>query len=160
MNQETVSPEKLIEVMKESFDRGESLPLIVTGHSMRPLLRHLRDKVILVSPKKKPPAIHDIILFRRKNGKIVLHRILRVTKNGDLVLNGDAQMELERVEKNQVLAVVSAVVRKNRYISCDRKLYKSYVKTWTSIRMARRYFIAVDNYLFQITDRYRRKRRK
>lgn len=159
MNEKTVRREELIKILEERFDKGESQVLVVTGHSMRPLLRHQRDKVIITSPQIQNPDVHDIVLFRRMNGKIVLHRILDITAQGDYIISGDAQTDQERVRKNQILAVVTAIIRKNRYISNEKKIYRWYVKVWTTCGILRRCFIAVDSMVFRLVESYRRKRK-
>ena len=52
----------------------------VTGVSMQPLLRHLRDGVVLGPPQRLRRG--DIVLFDRLNGRYALHRVIRVGKNG------------------------------------------------------------------------------
>ena len=73
----TVRAEELTGLMTREFSEGRSLRLTVTGSSMGPCLRHLRDQVILVSPDRRRLRHGEIVFFRRTDGKCVLHRILK-----------------------------------------------------------------------------------
>ena len=86
---------------------NENVPVPIKGISMRPFLRD-GDYAYLVSlPGKLKRG--DIVLYRRKNGQYVLHRIYKVLKNGDYLMLGDSQMMPEPVEAEQMLAIVSFV---------------------------------------------------
>ena len=58
-----------------------------------------------------------MILYRRTNGKYILHRIYRTEPN-TYTLVGDAQTVLEQgITANQVLALVTAVQRKGKLLN-------------------------------------------
>lgn len=96
----------------------------VTGMSMWPLLFHLRDGVLLVRPEKI--RIGDIVLFDRKNGRYVLHRVIHRKKTG-FHMAGDHQWHMEHdLPYEQVMGVVKGVYRKGQYISADKSLMKLY----------------------------------
>lgn len=127
---ETLSAGELTDVLDREFALGHAVSLTVTGSSMGPLLRHLRDRVILVSPSVRLPRRGEIVLFRRPDGSFVLHRILKEKEGGVLVMNGDAQVWTEEIRREQVCGVVSALVRKGRYISCDGGRYRCLSALW------------------------------
>ena len=86
---------------------NENVPVPIKGVSMRPFLRD-GDYAYLVSlPGKLKRG--DIVLYRRKNGQYVLHRIYKVLKNGDYLMLGDSQMEPEPMREEQFRAKVSFV---------------------------------------------------
>lgn len=69
------------------------------GVSMLPLLRPNRDVVILENNLK--PEIYDVVLYKRDNGKYILHRIIDVDSNG-YVMCGDNQFIKELgIKKNK-----------------------------------------------------------
>ena len=85
----------------------EHVPVPIKGVSMRPFLRD-GDYAYLVSlPGKLKRG--DIVLYRRKNGQYVLHRIYKVLKNGNYHMLGDSQMEPEPMREEQFRAKVSFV---------------------------------------------------
>lgn len=114
---------------------GAEYPMLVNGTSMQPTLRHLRDTVWLAQ-LQRPPRPGDIVLFRRKSGQVVLHRVLRV--RGQLLrINGDGQTFVEEVQRCTVVAVVTHLRRKGRDISCRAPLYRLYVRMWCALRPLR-----------------------
>ena len=109
------------------------LPLIVTGGSMNPFLIQGRDTVYL-SRLERPARRGDILLYRRDNGKYILHRVWRVEKDGTLTIVGDAQTQLERgIRQDQIIAVVTAVIRKGQRMAPGSFWWEFFEKVW--IRM-------------------------
>lgn len=110
-----VAPEELIPELLPLLDQAESVPLTISGNSMTPFLVHGRDTVFL-SKVIRPLKKGDMILYRRRNGRYILHRICRVHPDCyDLV--GDAQTRIEPgIRPEQVLAVVNTVRRKGKIL--------------------------------------------
>ena len=103
----------------------------VTGTSMLPLLRHLRDGVILEPPGELHPG--DIVLFDRRTGRYALHRVIHV--RGDRFdMAGDNQWHIERdLPRDQVVGVATALVRDGKTIPCTGKFYKIRSRLLTSL---------------------------
>ena len=79
MDKNTSYSEKdLVPIMEEVIQSGGSCKLKVTGYSMTPTLRHLKDSVVLVSPEKRQPKKNEIVFIKRDTGKHVLHRIRKI----------------------------------------------------------------------------------
>ena len=96
----------------------------VTGVSMQPLLRHLRDGVV-ISP---PGAIHrgDIVLYDRQNGRYALHRVIR-TKAETFDMMGDHQWHMDRgLYYGQIVGTVILVERSGKSISAANPFLKAY----------------------------------
>ena len=127
---------ELTELLRQNFEAGDGVTLTVTGSSMGPYLKNLRDSVVLVSPEVRPPKRLDIVLFRRDDGKPVLHRVIGV-KPDELTINGDAQTWCEKIRPGQVMAVADGLIRKNRYVSCDSLSYRLYSRLWVSLKPLR-----------------------
>ena len=93
------------------IDAGETLSLPVLGNSMSPFLVHRRDTVYLKKPDR-PLKAGDIVLYRRKNGSYILHRIHSV-KNGRFTMVGDAHTVLEPdIEEHPIRAIAVRACRK------------------------------------------------
>ena len=112
---------------------GETIDLLgcyaaaVHGCSMYPLLHDRRDVVYL--EKREPLKKYDTVLFQRDNGQFVLHRILKI--DGDtLNMCGDKEFSMERIRRDQVLAVMIEFTRNGKSCSCDNIWYKFYVHFW------------------------------
>ena len=108
---------------------------VTSGVSMRPLFRTNRDMVILKKPERDLRK-YDVVLYRVKSGKYVLHRIIRIDGN-TLVIRGDNTYSLEYVDKSEVLAVLTEFNRKGKRISVENKGYLFYAKVWNFIYPAR-----------------------
>lgn len=97
------------------------------GVSMYPMLRNRRDMVVIerVNRALKPG---DVPLYRLGSGKLVLHRILKVTDNG-YVIRGDNLLDKEyNVKYDSIIGVLKAFYRNGKYYDCENsKSYKLYV---------------------------------
>lgn len=149
----TVAMAELLPIIEDSFRQGLTVTLGVTGNSMLPLFRHKRDSVILSPCDPSSLKRGDVPLYRRLDGKFVLHRILRVN-NDTYTLAGDAQHELEiGLPKSCVVAVMTGFIRKGKTVSCRHVLYRMYSVGWMWLRPVR-------PYLFRVASRLRRRKRR
>ncbi|MBR6523179.1 MAG: S24/S26 family peptidase [Clostridia bacterium] len=125
-----VDMKRLEPSIREIIGAGGNVKLTVTGQSMMPTLIEHRDSVILAQPDK--PKKSDIVLYQRTNGEYVLHRIVKVTKDG-FGMCGDNQLKVEYpVFPEQIIAVVSFIVRKGEMISKNNPKYKLSSFIWTN----------------------------
>ena len=120
MNNGEVYLTDAIEIIEEVLDSGGEFLLSPKGTSMLPLIVQGEDRVVLKKYGEKRPEKYDIAFYRRANGAFVLHRILKIEKDGSYVMCGDNQTKLERgIDSNQLIAYVSLIHKKNRTISAD-----------------------------------------
>ena len=137
---EPVDVSQLCELMDAVFAQDGVFRFAPTGGSMRPMLREKRDTVVL-APVRGNVRKYDVILYRRADGQIVLHRVIRVEKSGDLVLCGDAQVEPERgICPGQVRGVLTSFSRDGREVSARCLRYRAYAVLWVASRPVRRVF--------------------
>lgn len=105
------------------------------GTSMFPLIRQGKDAMIITRPKEwndmKPKLKKmDVPLYQRKNGQYVLHRVVKVLDSG-YVLRGDNTYTNEYgITDNQILGVLSGVIRNGREVSVNSFSYKLYSYFW------------------------------
>lgn len=121
---------EIVPIMEEIINSGGQCKLRVTGYSMTPILKHLRDSVILTSPRIRKIKKGEIVFIQRKTGEYVLHRVLKIIDDETFIMNGDAQQWGEVVKNNQVIGVCCKIVRNNKEISCDNLIYKCVIKIW------------------------------
>lgn len=124
----TVPMEALAEVIELQLKTGGKANLTVTGNSMLPMLHHRKDSVMLV-PVEDKQNIGQVILYRRENGRYVLHRIIAVTPDG-YVCCGDNQFEKEPVAHRQLIASVVSFTRKGKLYDCSALGYRFYTAIW------------------------------
>ena len=138
MNNVEVHLEDTMEVIHEILDGGGEFRLYPRGRSMRPCIVEGRDSVVLI--KKEPSAIkkHDMLLYRRANGQLVLHRLMRIEKDGTYTMCGDAQAALEKgISQEQMIGCVARLYRKQRCVSMTSFGYRVYVLIWSRILLRR-----------------------
>ncbi|MBE6943663.1 MAG: hypothetical protein E7453_05315 [Ruminococcaceae bacterium] len=131
----TLPMEQLIGVVQLQLKEQGVASLVVTGNSMWPLFRHMRDRVLLTPPASCKKG--DIVLYQRENGKFVLHRIIKTEKE-TCICCGDNQCEKERIQRDWILAVVTDFERKGKLYSVTSKGYRLYKRVWMGLFQVRR----------------------
>lgn len=123
---------ELYPLLSEVLESGGEFRLYPKGTSMLPLLCEGEDSVLL----KKCTALEvgNIYLYRRKGGKFVLHRLVAMEQgNGAPVFRGDNQDWLEYgIAREDVLAVVSGIFKKDVPYPMDSPRYRSYLRRLSS----------------------------
>ena len=103
--------------------------VLTMGCSMQPMLRQHRD-VVIIEKITRPLKRNDVVLYRAYGlDKLILHRILKVKRDGSYVIRGDNTYfkECGITDKNMV-GILKAFYRDGKY--CDvntSKKYKLYV---------------------------------
>ena len=116
---ETMELSLLLPVIEEVLSRGGEFELHPRGESMLPAIREGRDTVML-SRAVPPYARGDLLLYRRKNGVLVLHRVVKVERDGTLTMRGDNQLTCERgIPSEQVIATVKRYFRNGHEVRTD-----------------------------------------
>lgn len=137
MNKE-VALDEIISLIIEKLDAGGNVVFTPNGNSMYPMLRDGEDVVVLTKPKGRL-HLYDLPLYRRDDGKYVLHRVIDFGNDGSYVMCGDNQFARERgIRDDQIIAVVTAFYRKGKAFTTDSLLYRAYVSFWYHTRIFRR----------------------
>lgn len=133
-----VEKEKLMELIRETlkYENGVFV-LTVTGTSMTPTLYPNSSSVTLVSVKRKHVRKYDIVLFKRDNGDIVLHRAIKILSDVQLLINGDSQVWTEKVNTDNILAVVQSYTKNNRTVKCSGIRFWCKSAVWCMLRPLR-----------------------
>lgn len=133
-----VQLEQLMPLFLEQFEQGKSVKFAPRGISMLPMLRQGIDCVIL-SPLLERLQKYDLPLYRRDDGKYVLHRIVEV---GDTyTCMGDNQFVPEPgLRHDQMIAVVTSFTRGDRQISVAAPGYRLYCRFWHYSRPLRHFW--------------------
>ncbi len=121
-------------VITECINRGSEVILTVTGNSMRPYISHRRDCVVLVKTDGLKLKKGQIPLYKREDGHYVLHRIVKVEKDGTYTMLGDAQTELEYgIKPSQIVALSKAFIRKEKRHEVTSAGYWLYTVIWMAL---------------------------
>ena len=115
-----VDTQEYMEMIRALLEDGQEVSMIVTGNSMRPFLKHGRDKICMKKTDRKLRK-GDIVFYRRENGQYVMHRILKCGDQSYTLL-GDGQIVPESgIRQEQIFARITKVqVREN---GSDRKIF-------------------------------------
>lgn len=115
---------------EESLQRFGVLIYGNRGDSMCPLIREGRDKVV-ISPKPQGRlSKYDVPLYRRDDGKYVLHRIMKVRKN-DYLICGDNRYYLEEgIDDHHIIGVMTGIIRNGETLRVSDSRYRLYVVVW------------------------------
>ncbi len=139
---ELLTLEQILPLLESATEKGAPFRFFQRGTSMLPMLRQGVDSVQLVSKEKRPPKIGEVILYRRKNGAFVLHRIIGEGKDGSFITCGDNQGIPEKgVGYDSIIAVLDLFYRGEEPISADDEKYLKYVRKQMKTRFIR-YFKA------------------
>lgn len=133
----------LIQEIKRLFNTGkESVTFIVRGYSMRPFLEHERDKVVLAPPHM--PKVGDVVLAEFAKERYALHRVIKI-EGENFIMRGDGNpLDMkESFSKEQIIGIAKAFIRKERVISTDGRIWKTYSYIWNLLRPTRRILLAV-----------------
>lgn len=124
-----VSPDVVMEPLLRLMEETSAVPLVVSGSSMTPFLAPGRDTVYL-SSISEPLRRGDMVLYRRDNGRYVLHRILRMSGDSYTMV-GDAQNIPEPgIRREQILAIVRAVRRKDKLLQKGSFWWVFFERIW------------------------------
>ena len=114
---------------EEELDKKGILVYINKGNSMYPLIRQGKDVLIIKKVNSRLKKM-DVPLYKRKSGQYVLHRIIKVNEN-DYVIRGDNTYYNETgIRDDQILGVLSGVIREGKEISVDSFGFKLYSYFW------------------------------
>lgn len=109
---------------------GNIIRIKPQGFSMYPLFIPGRDEALIQQVPVASLKRNDVALYRRDQGILVLHRIVRVTSEG-YYMTGDNQYEIEgSLRPDQFKGKLIAFVRNGKEISVRNPLYRFLSSLW------------------------------
>lgn len=128
----------LMPLIRERLEAGQTVKFSPRGVSMLPMLRQGIDSVVL-SPVPEKLKKYDLPLYRRDDGKYILHRIVEAEETYTCV--GDNQFVLEPgLRHDQMLALVTAFTRGEKVYSVTDWRYGIYCRFWHYSRPVRHFW--------------------
>lgn len=133
----------LLPLIREVTQKGGTFRLYPTGKSMLPTIQEGTDSVLLTAPDHVKKG--DAVLYRRVNGQFVLHRIVKIEKESDVMtMRGDNQYYNEPgIQPEQLIAKVAAIYRGEKKVDCSSLSHRAYLFSRTATYPVRRAFLAV-----------------
>lgn len=138
-----ISLDDIMGIIIEKLNNGGKVTFSPKGTSMLPMLRDGEDMVVLEKPKGRL-KIFDIPLYKRKDGKYILHRVVNFDGHGGYVMCGDNQFVREYgIYDEDIIAVVVAFNRKGKTYDTTSLRYNLYVDFWYYTRHIRRVIASI-----------------
>ena len=124
-------------ILDEVLDSGSEISLMASGVSMEPYIRDKTDKITIVKATGELKK-GDVPLYKRDNGKFVLHRVVGIGDEG-YIMRGDNQWVTEYpVKKSCIKAVLKSVERNGKVIAADGVYSRLYRLFLPAIRFRRK----------------------
>ena len=138
MDMRALEADVFMPIVFERLQTGQSVRFSPRGISMLPMLRQGIDSVV-ISPLPETLRKYDLPLYRRDDGKYVLHRIVGV---GDtFTCAGDNQFVTESgIRRDQMIALVTGFYRGETCHSVDEPVYRIYCRLWHYSRPIRHFW--------------------
>ena len=113
------------------------------GNSMLPILQEGKCMVQVIRIEGQPLQEGDVVLYRRKNGAYILHRIMRKIEEDTFLVCGDHQWRLEEeIQKEQIIAVMQGFLKNGHYVDDNTWWYRIYKIIWNRNLLIRRCCLA------------------
>jgi len=141
LNSSRISMSEIYPIITEMLETDGKVTIKVSGWSMQPMVYHLRDTVTLIKPPKKLKK-YDLPFYRTSDGRFIMHRIIKVHKDGTYTCQGDNLWEKEfPVMQDQIFAVVDSFCRNGKNISVNKSIsYWLYTRTWWFFHHFKKYY--------------------
>ncbi len=118
-------------IISEQLEYGGTTSFTIHGTSMLPFLKDRKDKV-WISKATREYKKYDIIFYQREKYGFILHRIVKVTKDG-YICRGDNQTDNEPILKREdIIAVVTDYERNGKKKSADSLTHRLYSRFWVN----------------------------
>jgi len=129
-----------LEDIEQLLREGNIIKIKPQGYSMYPMIVPGRDEVII------EPVVNfsllkrgDVVLYRRDESILVLHRIWKIKSDG-IYLVGDNQEKIEGpLRPEQIKGKLISFIRRGREISVTNIIYRCAFSVWLLIRPFRVY---------------------
>lgn len=130
--------EQVMPLFRARLAAGQTVRFMPRGDSMLPMIRPGVDSVVL-SPVPEKLKKYDLPLYQRENGQYIIHRVIAVGETYTCM--GDNQLQKEHgVKHEQMIGLVTAFYRGDKYHSVDELGYKIYACLRYRERQFRRVF--------------------
>lgn len=113
---------------REVLEKDGVLVYSTQGISMRPMLVEGRDNVVIKKIDRKPVP-NDVVFYKRDNGPYLLHRLIKVTKDGYIIRGDNCYANEYDIKDRHIFGILEGYYKKDKYIDCKKSLgYKIYVQ--------------------------------
>lgn len=123
------------------------------GFSMRPFLRSGEDIVRIERKTDRRCQKYDVILYRRRTGKYVLHRIVKVRPDSYVLCGDNCWQREPGITDDQVLGVLTGVIRNGKQVDVRHWRYRLAVRLWCALYVPRAAVIYLRGKMWSIWEK-------
>ena len=135
--------------LEQLLREGNIIRIKPQGYSMYPLFIPGRDEALIQQTDGTDCHRNDVVLYRRDQGILVLHRICRVTSDGFYMV-GDNQFEVEGpLRPDQLRGRLIAFIHNGKEISVKNPVYRFLSSLWLGM-------LPLRPFCFRLTAFFRR----
>lgn len=125
MSDNILNLDDMDDIISSVIKNDGKVSIIASGVSMEPFIKNKKDVVTLMEARRKLRK-GDVPLYRRDNGKVVLHRVIGEDKNG-YIMRGDNQWTNEYgIKDENILALLYSVKKGSREFKKDSAFCRLY----------------------------------
>ena len=125
--------------LRAALESGSVAVVGTVGMSMNPFIySHRGDRVVL-----RPVNVNDLNVYysvplfvRQNDNRLILHRLI-AKKDGIFIIQGDGETSIQYVKPEQIVAEAIGFYRKGKYVDCENRGYRRYVRIWMALRFIR-----------------------
>ncbi len=120
-----------LEKWRELGENGVIIPLKIPlqGSSMEPLIRSRKD-IVTVMPLVGDPMVGDIILFRRNDGKNIVHRVYRIFPDGIQTWGDNCQRPDAPRKREDIYGLIVSMEKNGKSYQLDTDKQRAYGIRW------------------------------
>ena len=108
----------------------KSVQIKPIGYSMYPLIVPGRDEVIISPIRGRKLHRGDVLLYRRKNSKLILHRVYKIKENGFFFVGDNESLIEGPIDKASVYGIMTAFYHKGKKIKTNNFFYYLSWQLW------------------------------
>ena len=142
------------DLLLAALESTGKIVLKVSGISMQPMLYNDRDTVKVVK-SELPLKKYDLPIYRMDDGQYLMHRVVKVHKDGTYKCQGDNRWEPEdNIRNDQIIGIVKSFNRNGKQIDVDKSFgYWLYTRTWKFLHPFKKYY----KYFKAVVDKFKGK---
>lgn len=143
MKKVILSNNVLLGEVERLLRNGTTVTIRTKGNSMLPFIVGERDSVVLV-PYSERPNVGDIALAHLNNNVYVLHRIISISENENVILMGDGNLKgTEYCQIKDLCGKSVIIIRKNKKVNTSSFIFILLSRIWRILLPCRRILLAV-----------------
>ena len=120
-----------LEKWRELGENGVAIPMKIhlNGFSMMPLIRAEKD-IVTIIPLVRKPMVGDIVLFRRTDGKNIVHRVYKVLPDEIQTWGDNCQKADAPTRSEDIYGLVISVEKDGKTYQLDTDKQRAYGIRW------------------------------